>query len=273
MRPVPNPASHSKTERAPLPEGRRTLRLSAVLGSAKNPAPFQEILMNPSSDQTRTLARAFWLVFAATAVTTAMAADPPAHIRGTIVSATPDTLTVRTSAGSVSVATDGSTRIAGMVPSSVDQIKAGTFVGIANVPGTDASSALEVVVFPDAMKGAGLGDYPWDLAPQGSQITQGSAMTNGSVTSSTAAGSATASAMTNGTVKSTSNAGGWVLTVDYGKGEKTIRIPAGTPVVGIVPADRSKLVPGAHVFVSTKSDAPKSAAFIAVGIDGTVPPM
>jgi hypothetical protein len=40
-----------------------------------------------------------------------------------------------------------------------------------------------------------------------------------------------------------------------------------------VPADSSKLVPGAHVFVSTKKDAPSSAAFIAVGIDGTVPPM
>ncbi len=58
-----------------------------------------------------------------------------------------------------------STRISGVVPSSFAQIKAGTFVGIANVPGTGgASSALEVVVFPDAMKGAGLGDYPWDLA-------------------------------------------------------------------------------------------------------------
>ena len=43
------------------------------------------------------------------------------------------------------------------------------------------------------------------------------------------------------------------------------------PVVGIVPADRSKLVKGAHVFVATKKDAPSIAAFVAVGIDGTVP--
>jgi hypothetical protein len=230
--------------------------------------------MNSSSPATKGAARAFWLVFAATAVTTAIAAGPPAHIRGSIVSATPETLTVKTTEGSVNVSLDASTPISGIVPSSVDQIKAGTFVGIANVPGTGgASSALEVVVFPEAMKGTGLGDYPWDLAPQGSQVAQGSAMTNGTVKSSTAGGIATTSAMTNGTVKNTSNASGLVLTVDYGKGEKTIHVPSSAPVVGIVPADSSKLVPAAHVFVATKKDAPTSAAFIAVGINGAVPPM
>jgi hypothetical protein len=229
--------------------------------------------MNSIFNSPKSLTRTFWLVFAATAMTTAIAADPPAHIRGTIVSATADSLTVKTDKGSVSVAMDASTRISGIVPSSVGQIKAGTFVGIANVPGTGGSSALEVVVFPDSMKGTGLGDYPWDLAPHGSQGAQTSAMTNGTVKSSTAGGIATTSAMTNGTVKNTSNASGLVLTVDYGKGEKTIQVPAGVPVVGFVPADSSKLLPGAHVFVATKKDAPKSAAFIAVGIDGTVPPM
>ena len=220
-----------------------------------------------------TLARAVWLAFATTTMTTAIAADPPAHIRGTIVSTTSDSLTVKTNEGSVSVAMDASTRISGVVPSSASEIQPGTFVGIANVAGTAASNALEVVVFPDSMKGSGLGDYPWDLASQGSQGAQTSAMTNGTVKSSVNGGLATASAMTNGTVKSASNAGALVLTVDYGKGEKTIQVPSGVPVVGVVSADSSKLVPGAHVFVATKKDAPKSAAFIAVGINGTVPPM
>jgi hypothetical protein len=224
-------------------------------------------------DSRKTLSRALCLVFAGLTVTAAQAADPPAHIRGTIVSAAPDSVTVKTSQGSVSLAVDASTRISGIAPSSLDQIKAGTFVGIANVPGATGSSALEVVVFPDALKGTGLGDYPWDLAPPGSQGAQKSAMTNGTVKSSSAGGSAKASAMTNGTVKNTSNAGGLVLTVDYGSGEKTIRVPSGVPVVTIVPADSSKLVPGAHVFVATKQDAPKTAARIAVGINGTVPPM
>jgi hypothetical protein len=251
------------------------LSLSCAILSPENPErPLTtEITMNSNSNATKDLARGFWLVFAALAISTAMAADPPAHIRGTIVSATPETLTVKTNEGNVSVALDSSTRISGIVPSRADQIKAGTFVGIANVPGAAGASALEVVVFPEAMKGTGLGDYPWDLAPQGSQTAQRSAMTNGTVKSSTAGAIATTSAMTNGTVKNTSNASGLVLTVDYGKGEKTIQVPANAPVVGIVPADRSKLLPGAHVVVSTKKDAPKTAASVAVGIDGTVPPM
>ncbi len=232
--------------------------------------------MTRSPHPTKTLARALWLVFGATALTAALGADPPTHIRGTIVSTTADSLTVKTREGSMSLALDATTKVAGVVPSSLGQIKAGTFVGIANVPGTGASSALEVVVFPDAMKGSGLGDYPWDLpsaAAHGGAKT--STMTNGTVKSSTTAsgGMAATSAMTNGTVKNTSNAHGLVLTVDYGKGEKTIAVPSGVPVVGIVPADSSKLLPGAHVFVATKKDAPKSAAFVAVGIDGTVPPM
>jgi hypothetical protein len=217
------------------------------------------------------------IVLAAGAVTlAALAASPMGHIRGTIVSATADQLTVRTSEGSVNVAIDPGTRIAGIVPGSRDQIKPGTFVGIANVPGKAASTALEVVVFPDAMKGTGLGDYPWDLSPKsGAGRGKASAMTNGTVTTTTAtaAGAGKGSAMTNGTVKSTSKASGLVLAVDYGKGEKKIQVPAGVPVVGVVPGDASKLVPGAHVFVATKKDAPQAAGFIAVGIDGAVPPM
>lgn len=218
--------------------------------------------------------RAAWLVFAATTMTVALAADPPAHVRGTIVSATADSLTVKTAAANVKIATDSSTHINGIVRGSAAQIKAGTFVGIANVPASSgAARALEVVVFPEAMKGTGLGDYPWDLASTRSSIAQSSAMTNGTVKSAADPGLSMASAMTNGTVKQTADSGGLTLTVDYGKGEKTIQVPADVPVVGIVPADASKLVPGAHVFVATKKDAPTSAAFIAVGIDGTVPPM
>ena len=208
-------------------------------------------------------------------MTVAIAAEPPAHIRGTIVSATPDSLTVQTASGNVSLALDPTTRISGIVPSSLGQIKEGTFVGIANVAGTGTSSALEVVVFPEAMKGSGLGDYPWDLSAPTSGAVQTSAMTNGTVKSSSTSGGgmASTSAMTNGTVKKTASGSGLVLTVDYGTGEKTIEVPAGVPVVGIVPADSSKLLKGAHVFVATKKDAPNSAAFVAVGINGTRPPM
>jgi len=218
------------------------------------------------------IVRAVVLAGGSVALVAALAANTMGHLRGTIVSATDGELTVRTAEGDVKVAVDAGTHIAGIVPSSVGQIKAGTFVGIANVPGGSASRALEVVVFPEAMKGTGLGDYPWDLMPKsGAGRGKASAMTNGTVTAAGAA--AKASAMTNGTVKSASKGKGLLLAVDYGKGEKKIDVPAGVPVVGVVPGDASKLVPGAHVFVSTKKDAPQTAGFIAVGIEGAVPPM
>lgn len=231
--------------------------------------------MNLRSNSKNTLTRGLWLAFGATALTVAVAAEPPpVHVRGTIVSATADNLTVQTSQGRVILALDSATKIAGVVPSSPDQIKEGTFVGIANVPGAGSSRALEVVVFPEAMKGSDLGDYPWDLSASAHGGAKTSAMTNGTVKSSTvSSGMASTSAMTNGTVKKAASANGLSLTVDYGKGEKTIQVPAGVPMVGIVSADSSKLLPGAHVFVATKKDASKSAAFVAVGINGTVPPM
>ena len=55
------------------------------------------------------LAKAFCFVFAMGATTSAVAADPPAHVRGTIVSTTADSLTVKTAQGTVKVATDSST--------------------------------------------------------------------------------------------------------------------------------------------------------------------
>ena len=176
---------------------------------------FPDIDMNRPTHSKKTLASAavFWLGLSIMSVS--MAAEPPAHVRGTIVSAAPDKLTVQTATGRMTLALDATTKIAGIVPSSLDQIKAGTFVGIANVPGKDASSALEVVVFPDAMKGSGLGDYAWDLAPMAGSGAGTSAMTNGTVkASSMAGGAAVASAMTNGTVKKTSGTPRMVLTVD-----------------------------------------------------------
>ncbi len=52
-------------------------------------------------------------------------------------------------------------------------------------------------------------------------------------------------------------------------------VPPGTPVVKVEPGDRSKLVPGAHVFaiVSRQPDGTLIADRLNVGKDGLVPPM
>ena len=190
----------------------------------------------------------------ALAFTTAIAADQPAtpvHIRGTVLAVTDTGFTVQTLAGTQTIAVAPETKITGVVPSSLDAIKSGTFIGTANVPGASGARALEVVVFPDAMKGTGLGDYAWDLPAK----------------------SGAPSAMTNGTVKTSTGSGARTLVVDYGKGEKTINVPANVPVVSFQPADKTAIVRGAHVFVVGKPGNPVGAGLVAVGLNGTVPPM
>lgn len=211
-------------------------------------------------------------LFSAIAATTfsAAATEQPVHVRGAITQVGASGFTVQTDDGPRMIAITGGTRIAGVVPATLGGIEPGSFIGSANVPEGGTARALEVVVFPPAMKGTGLGDYPWDLPAGGSRMP--TAMTNGSVTQ-VSRGPAMSSAMTNGTVKTVAGHGDVRLVVDYGKGEKTIEVPAGAPVVTFKAADRRALVVGAHVFVAGKPGAPVTAEVVAVGLDGTVPPM
>lgn len=211
----------------------------------------------------------------------AIAADPAVHVRGTVTDVTATGFTVQTATGTQNVAIAADTHIAGVVPSNLDAIQPGSYIGSANVPRGASANALEVVVFPPAMKGTGLGDYAWDLPAHGGggsamtngSVTSSSAMTNGTVKSSKTGGSATNSAMTNGTVKAAIGTGARTLVVDYGSGEKTIVVSATTPVVTFAPADKSAIVKGARVFVAGKPGNPVAAGFVAVGLNGTAPPM
>ncbi len=213
----------------------------------------------------------------------ALAAAGPMNVRGTLVSASPTSITVRTAMGMRKLAVTKMTKITGVLPSTRSAITPGTFIGTANVPSGTSSRALEVVVFPAAMKGAGLGNYPWDLPASahtssmtnGTVMGSGSSMTNGTVmgakssmTNGTVMGAK--SSMTNGTVASGS---GPMVSVNYGKGSKMIAIPANVPVVRLVAGSPSLLKPGARVFIRPAPTMSSSAALIAVGENGTVPPM
>lgn len=234
--------------------------------------------------KSRYLKQKLWLTGLALAISAialpASAADQAIHVRGTVTDVTATGFTVQTATGTQTIAVGADTHIAGVVPSNLDAIQPGSFIGSANVPHGATANALEVVVFPPAMKGTGLGDYAWDLPAHGgggSAMTNGSvksAMTNGTVKSSTAGGgSAMHSAMTNGTVKTATGSGARTLVVDYGTGEKTIDVSATTPVVTFAPADKSAIVKGARVFVAGKPGSPVAAGFVAVGLNGTAPPM
>lgn len=226
-------------------------------------------------------------------VVPALAKSGTEHLRGTISVVSSNGFTMQTEAGQTrEIQIGADTKIAGVVPSSLDQIKTGTFIGTANVKRDGEAQALEVVVFPESMKGAGLGDYPWDLSPAkvpgtgggpGSMMSGGSSMTNGTVQSSGASASSMnnsmsmgggGSSMTNGTVTQSTDSTVMTVKVDYGNGSKTIQIPKDVPVVAVQPGSKSDIKTGAHVFVvGPEGSMPFKAARVIVGINGTVPPM
>jgi hypothetical protein len=174
-----------------------------------------------------------------------------ASVRGTIATLDGDTLTVRTAAGATStVHLSAGWGVRAVAPSSMAEIKPGTFIGTATVGPESDMVAREVVVFPDAMKGTGEGSYPWDLTP-------GSTMTNASVDAEV------------------TQASGEHLSLSYKGGAKKVTVPAGVPIVTFKAGDKAMLVPGAHVFARGPVGADGSiiAGGVAVGENGLIPPM
>ena len=130
-------------------------------------------------------------------------------------------------------------------------IQPGSYIGAASEVGPDGQlQAIEVLVFPEAARGAGEGHRDWDLKP-------GSLMTNATV--------ATAAQRT----------AGRDVELTYKDGSKKLHVPAGAPVVTFVPAERADLKPGAPVFLTAtkNADGSLSAARVVVGKDGVAPPM
>jgi len=175
----------------------------------------------------------------------------PVHVRGSIVDYQGSTLKVKTHEGeTVDVTLAEGWKVAGVADAKVTDIKPGDFVGIASLPKADGGDgALEVLIFPPAMKGTGEGSYSWDLKPD--------------------------SSMTNATVAdAVKGVDGRTVTVAYHGKEKKIAIPDGTPVVTITAATKDDLIPGAAVFISAEKTATGTIAHqVAVGKNGVVPPM
>src|SRR6202165_3706637 len=97
-------------------------------------------------------------------------------VRGTIERVEGQTLVVKSRDGAeLKVVLDDNALIVGIVKASLSDIKPGLFLGVTGMPQADGSQkAIEVHIFPEAMRGTGEGHYPWDLRPQ-------STMTNANV--------------------------------------------------------------------------------------------
>ena len=66
---------------------------------------------------------------------------------------------------SETIALGDDTKFVSVVKASLDDVKEGTFVGAAS-KGENPRTAIEVLLFPEAMRGTGEGHYGWDTIPE-----------------------------------------------------------------------------------------------------------
>jgi hypothetical protein len=175
----------------------------------------------------------------------------PTRVRGVIDEIDDHELRVMTRPGKeITLKLADNAGVTWIEPIAVDAIKPGSFIGTAAVTQPDGSlKALEIQVFPEAMRGVGEGHRPWDLGAD--------------------------STMTNGTVGDLKVAKGRKLTLMYKGGEQEVFVPENAPVITYEPATKAALTKGAHVIVTTSQnpDATMTATRIGVGKNGLVPPM
>jgi hypothetical protein len=150
----------------------------------------------------------------------------PVRVRGTVEKLDGSTLQVKSREGeTLSITLAQPLTVNAVVKASLADIKAGTYIGTAALQGSDGKlHAQEVLIFPEALRGAGEGHRPWDLTPD-------STMTNATVAEVAATGS-------NGQFK-----------LKYKDGEKDLEVTPDAPVVTLAPADASLLQPGTAVFI------------------------
>ena len=187
------------------------------------------------------------------AVATAVLAQTPTRIRGTLAQVEGNLLTVKANSGEVmKVKVPDNVLIIGIAKASMADIGKGKFIGTTTVGQKGgALVAEEVHIFPENMRGTGEGHRDWDLRPE--------------------------SKMTNANVAEIKNMGdGRVMIVQYKGGEKQILVTPRTQVVSYEPASRSDLKPGTGVFINNAARQPDgtyTAPRVNVGLRGQNPPM
>ena len=202
----------------------------------------------------RMLRRTFVIfTLAATGSISSAWAQDTVRVRGTVEGMDGPVYLVKTRNGdTVKVAVTDKPLFVAMVKASMTDIKPGMFIGSTAMPGPDGSlRAVEVHIFPEAMRGTGEGHRDWDLEPQAT-------MTNANVEAAVTG------------VK------GQTLTMKYKGGEKTLVVTPETVVVTYAPGDKAELKPGTGIFIAAAEKKPDGTLLtprITYGKDGLVPPM
>lgn len=222
---------------------------------------------------TLSLAATAGLLLATAAVAT------PLRIRGTVVAISSNALTVHTANGDVTASLNASTGFVSVVPSNLNNVGPGSYLGVASKASGDKRIALSVIVFPPEMKGAAEGNAAYDPLPD-TTLSGGartaSSMTNANVKAISPGKGAPRvnSTMTNASVATvTAKDDVRYVTLTYKGGEQNILIPPTAPVVAFVPGVASIAKPGAPVFMLTDDANGKiTAGLVAIGSHDLTPP-
>ena len=175
------------------------------------------------------------------------------HVRGTIESATANSVTLDTYANKpVTIALTGDTKYLKVEKSNLNKVEKGSFIGTATKDIGGTQVALEVVIFPPSMRGTGEGHYAWDkirdTTLSGSPQTS-STMTNGNVAAVSTSAATVNSTMTNGDVAAARSQGGVThLVVTYKGGQEDVLVPPTAPIVTFQPGTKALVAKGNDVF-------------------------
>ncbi|KPH80261.1 hypothetical protein [Bosea vaviloviae] len=162
----------------------------------------------------------------------ASAQSPTTRIRGEVEKAEGDTLMIKTVDGaSAKVSLASGYAVGGVVKATTADIKKGGFIGVGARPQPDGSLlAVQVFIFPEAMRGTGEGHRPWGVLPD--------------------------STMTNATVSETvSRVDGANVVLTYPGGEQKVAITPDANIIMAAPAQPSELVAGAQVAMTATKQA------------------
>lgn len=169
------------------------------------------------------------------------------RVRGEVTAVTGDMLTVRTPEGSdASVRLASGYSVGGVVKATTADIRKGGYIGVGARPQPDGSlQAIQVFIFPEAMRGTAEGHKPWGVLPE--------------------------TTMTNATVAETvSRVDGANVVLSYPGGEQKIAINPEANIIMAAPAQASELVVGAQVAMTAmkQSDGSLSASRVTIAKAG-----
>src|SRR3954447_18583982 len=174
------------------------------------------------------------------------------RVAGTIDALNGDALTVSAPDGHKQTVTlSPDLQVYGVESRQVTDIKPGDFLASGGVRGTDGKiHAVEVRIFPEALRGIGEGQRSWGARPEG--------------------------VMTNATVGTVSSSGtGGVIHVTYKDSQSEFTIGSDVPILAYVSVDRTLLKPGAAILTTAtkQPDGSLKTSRITAEKNGIKPPL